>query len=137
MRLTFSKQGDYGVRAMLALAGAEPGTWLSVTRISAAMAIPERVLPRVMRDLDAAALVEARTGRTGGYRLARPASSITLLDVIAAADPEDDEHRCVLRGIPCGMDGRCTVHDVFAEARTGLSDRLARTTLEDLIPPEP
>lgn len=133
MRLTFSKRGDYAVRAMLALAGAEPGTWLSVTRISAAMAIPERVLPRVMRDLDAAALVEARTGRTGGYRLARPASSITLLDVIAAADPEDEAHRCVLRGIPCGMDGRCAVHDVFTEARAGLSDRLARTTMEDLV----
>ena len=132
MRLTFSKQGDYAVRAMLALAGAEPGTWLSVTRMSAAMAIPERVLPRVMRDLDAAALVEARTGRTGGYRLARPASSITLLDVIAAADPEDDEHRCVLRGIPCGLDGRCAVHDVFAEARAALGERLARTTLEEL-----
>jgi Rrf2 family protein len=133
VRLTFSKQGDYAVRAMLALAGAEPGTWLSVSRISAAMAIPERVLPRVMRDLDGAGLVEARTGRTGGYRLTRPAGSISLLDVISAADPEDDAHRCVLRGIPCATDGRCAVHDVFAEARAGLSDRLARTTLDELV----
>jgi Rrf2 family protein len=132
MRLTFSKQGDYAVRAMLALADADPGTWLSVTRISAAMAIPARVLPRVMRDLDAAALVEARTGRSGGYRLARPASSISLLDVIAAAEPEDDAPRCVLRGIPCDLDGRCAVHDVFAEARAALGERLGRATLEDL-----
>jgi Rrf2 family iron-sulfur cluster assembly transcriptional regulator len=134
MRLTFSKQGDYAIRAMLALAGAEPDAWLSVARISAAMAIPERILPRVMRDLGAASLVTARTGRTGGYRLARPAGSITLLAVIAAADPEDDARRCVLRGIPCGLDGRCAVHDVFDEAREALYDRLARTTLAELVP---
>lgn len=134
MRLTFSKQGDYAIRAMLALAGAAPETWLSVSRISAAMAIPERILPRVMRDLGAASLVDARAGRTGGYRLARPADAITLLEVIAAADPEDDARRCVLRGIPCGSDGRCAVHDVFDEARLALNDRLARTTLADLVP---
>lgn len=134
MRLTFSKQGDYAIRAMLALAGAEPETWLSVSRISAAMAIPERILPRVMRDLGAASLVDARTGRTGGYRLARPAGTITLLEVITAADPEDDARRCVLRGIPCGSDGRCAVHDVFDEARLALNDRLARTTLAELVP---
>ncbi len=134
MRMTFSKQGDYAIRAMLALAAAAPGTWLSVSRISAAMAIPERILPRVMRDLGSAALVEARTGRTGGYRLARPAGAITLLEVITAADPEDDARRCVLRGIPCGSDGRCAVHDVFDEARVALNDRLAQTTLADLVP---
>lgn len=134
MRLTFSKQGDYAIRAMLALADAEPETWLSVSRISAAMAIPERILPRVMRDLGAASLVDARTGRTGGYRLARPAGTITLLEVITAADPEDDARRCVLRGIPCGSDGRCAVHDVFDEARLALNDRLAQTTLAELVP---
>ena len=87
MRVTFTRHGDYAIRAMLALAASEPGSWLSVTRISAAMDIPERFLPRVMRTLAAAALIEARTGRTGGYRLTRPAGSITLLEVITAAEP--------------------------------------------------
>lgn len=132
MRLELTRQGDYAVRAMLALAGKDGDGWLSVTRISAAMAIPERVLPRVMRDLGAAGLVEARTGRTGGYRLARPAAEITLLDVIRAAEPDDEERRCVLRGIPCGLDGRCAVHEAFTEARGELLARLARTTLAEV-----
>lgn len=132
MRLTFSRQGDYAVRAMLELAAADPAAWLSVARISAAMAIPERILPRVMRALGSAGLVEARTGRAGGYRLARRANSITLLEVISAADPPDDARRCVLRGIPCAVDGRCAVHDVFDEARAALDERLGRTTLDEL-----
>jgi Rrf2 family nitric oxide-sensitive transcriptional repressor len=132
MRLTFTRQADYAIRAMLALAAAEPTTWLSVTRISAAMGIPERILPRVMRTLTTAGLIEARTGRTGGYRLTRPASTITLFDVIAAAEPPDDARSCVLRGSPCGLDGRCAVHDVIDEARGALDARLAETTLAEL-----
>ena len=132
MRLTFSKQGDYAVRAMLALARADPDAWLSVARISESMSMPRRFLPRVMRDLGAAGLVEARMGRAGGYRLARSASDITLLDVLGASDPEDDDRRCVLRGIPCGLDGRCAVHDVFDEARGALDERLAGTSLDEL-----
>ena len=117
---------------MLALAGARPGSWLSVARISAAMGIPERILPRVMRALAAADLVEARTGRTGGYRLTRPAASITLLDVITAAEPANEARDCILRGGPCGLDGRCAVHDVIDEARGALDARLAATSLADL-----
>ena len=134
MRLELTRRGDYAVRVMLALA-APSGDWLSVTRIAAAMSIPERFLPRVMRDLVRAELVEARTGRSGGYRLSRPATEITLLDVIDAIEPEDDARRCVLRGIPCGIDGRCAVHDTFDEARIAHRDRLGRSTLALLALP--
>jgi Rrf2 family iron-sulfur cluster assembly transcriptional regulator len=134
MRLELTRRGDYAVRTMLALATLESGGWQSVSRLAAAMAIPERFLPQVMRVLMRAGLVEARTGRTGGYRLARPASAITLLDVIDAVEPPDEDRRCVLRGIPCGLDGRCAVHAAFDEARTAHRGRLAETTLDALAP---
>jgi Rrf2 family transcriptional regulator, iron-sulfur cluster assembly transcription factor len=132
MRLELTRRGDYAVRAMLALSAPEVEPWLSATRISGAMAIPERFLPRVLRELARAGLVEARTGRTGGYRLARPAGAITLFDVISAVEPDEDPRRCILRGIPCGLDGRCAVHETFDEARTAMQGRLAATTLADL-----
>lgn len=133
MRLELTRRGDYAVRAMLALTGADAGAWASVPRIAAAMSIPERFLPRVMRDLVHAGLVEARTGRTGGYRLARPAAAVSLLDVIDAVEPPEDDRRCVLRGIPCGMHDRCAVHDAFAGARAAHRDRLAATALSALV----
>jgi Rrf2 family protein len=134
MRLELTRRGDYAVRSMLALSAPDVEPWLSATRISGTMSIPERFLPRVLRDLARAGLVEARTGRTGGYRLARPAASITLFDVIAAVEPEDDDRRCILRGIPCNPDGRCAVHDTFDQARRAMHIRLAATTLADLHP---
>lgn len=132
MRLELTRRGDYAVRAMLALAGPGSDGWLSVNRIAAAMSIPVRFLPAVMRDLTKTGLVEARTGRAGGYRLARAAQRITLLDVIDAVEPEEEARRCVLRGIPCGQDGRCVVHDTFDEARAVHRQRLASATLASL-----
>ncbi|MFP5342290.1 MAG: RrF2 family transcriptional regulator [Candidatus Limnocylindria bacterium] len=132
MRLELGRRGDYAVRAMLVLAGDDVGAWISAPRISEAMRIPAAFLPRIMRDLAAAGLVDARTGRSGGYRLARPAAEISLMDVISAADPDDDARQCVLRGIPCGLDGVCIVHHSFEAARAALRDRLAAATLDTL-----
>lgn len=133
MRLELTRAGDYAVRAMLALAEPDAGPWLSAGRISASMAIPAGFLPRIMRALVRAGLAEARTGRSGGYRLARPASVISLMDVIGAVDADDDPRRCVLRGIPCGSEGRCAVHDAFTTARAGMTDQLAAATLASLV----
>lgn len=117
---------------MIALASDQDDGWLSVPRMSASMQIPERFLPRVMTDLTRAGLVEGRTGRTGGYRLARPAAGITLLDVISAIEPEPDARACVLRGGPCGLDGRCAVHDAFTDAREAMLQRLDTVSLEEV-----
>ncbi len=132
MRLELTRRGDYAVRSMLALADPDTDGWLSVNRIATRMSIPERFLPRVMRDLVRTGLVEARTGRAGGYRLAQPAEAITLLDVIDAVEPADDERRCVLRGVPCGLDGQCAVHATFDQARIAYRAHLADATLASL-----
>ena len=132
MRLELTRRGDYAVRAMLSLAEHDGNGWLSVARISAAMGIPERFLPRVMAELARSGLVEGHLGRTGGYRLARPAASITLLEVIRAVEPDDRERTCVLRGGPCGRDGTCAVHGVFSDARNAMLDTLATARLADL-----
>ena len=132
MRLELTRRGDYAVRAMLALAAADPGHWTSAPRIAGSMAIPEGFLPRILRDLARAGLVEAHAGRNGGYRLARPAGAISLLDVIDAVEPPEPAPRCVLRGIPCGIDGRCQVHDAFDSARIAHRARLGDASLEEL-----
>jgi len=86
----------------------------------------------VMTELARSGLVEGHLGRSGGYRLARPAASITLLEVIQAVEPDGGERVCVLRGGPCGRDGVCAVHGVFTEARNAMLDTLATARLADL-----
>jgi len=132
MRLELTKRGDYAVRAMLALTRGSGNGLLSARRISDAMVIPVRFLPQVLADLQRAGLVEAAPGRSGGYRLAREAETISLLEVIEAVEGDSRRRSCVLRGGPCGLDGHCDVHDVFFAGQEALRGTFAASTLADL-----
>jgi Rrf2 family protein len=131
MRLELTRRGDYAIRAMVALAGAN-GDRLSVRRIAEAQSIPAAFLPRVMADLVGAGLADAASGRTGGYRLALDASRISLLDIIQAVEGDPRRRRCVLRGGPCRRDGACAVHGVFATAQDEMLRALAGSTIADV-----
>lgn len=135
MRLELTKRGDYAVRAMLALTRGSGNGLLSARRISNAMGIPVRFLPQVLADLQRAGLVEASAGRSGGYRLARDATGVSLLEVIEAVEGDSRRRSCVLRGGPCGEDGMCDVHGVFLEGQEALRGTFARATLADLAGP--
>jgi Rrf2 family iron-sulfur cluster assembly transcriptional regulator len=133
MRLELTRRGDYAVRAVLALAKSAAGERLSVSRIAARENIPPHFLPRVMTDLVRGGLVEAVTGRSGGYRLARPAEAISVLDVIEAVEGDARRRTCVLRGGPCRLATVCNVHQVFADAQDQLLSRLAEARLNTLV----
>jgi Rrf2 family protein len=133
MRLELTKRADYAIRAVLALART-PGTERrSVRDVAAQQRIPVRFLPQVMGDLVRAGLVEATVGRSGGYRLAKPPTEISLLDVVEAVEGDSRRRVCVLRGGPCALDGVCDVHAVFAAAQDDVLRRLRTTTVTDAI----
>jgi Rrf2 family protein len=75
-------------------------------------------------------LVEGTVGRSGGYRLVKPSSEISLLEVVEAVEGDSRRRVCTLRGGPCAVDGVCDVHAVFAAAQDDVLARLRSTTLE-------
>ena len=125
MRVELTKRADYAIRAVLALARATDGELMSVRRVSDEQHIPVRFLPQVMSDLVRAGLADGVEGRRGGYRLARPAASISLLDIIEAIEGDSRRRSCVLRGGPCAINGVCDVHEAFMSAQEALLGRLA------------
>src|SRR5215207_8279920 len=72
---------DYAVRAVVELAAAAPGA-LTSERIATAQGIPPRFLQAILGDLQHARLVTSQRGRDGGYRLALPASEISIARVM-------------------------------------------------------
>jgi Rrf2 family protein len=129
VRLELTKRADYAVRTVLALARAADGERLSVRRVAAEQMVPERFLSQVMRDLVRAGLVDGTVGRTGGYRLAKPSNTISVLDVVEAVEGDSRRRVCVLRGGPCAVDGVCDVHAVFAAAQDDVLGRLRTSTI--------
>jgi Rrf2 family nitric oxide-sensitive transcriptional repressor len=134
MRLELSRRGDYAVRAMLALA--DDDGLLTGPRIAERTGVPFSFLPQVMGTLVRAGLVEALQGRSGGYRLARPARDVSLLSIVEAAEGDSRRTTCILRGGPCGADGTCRVHDAFFAAQEALLVELGTTSLASLATPQ-
>jgi Rrf2 family protein len=76
---------DYAVRALLALAAAQPDI-VNARRLATAGQIPPGYLYDVLADLRRVELVRVRLGPRGGYSLARPATDITLGAVLRLLD---------------------------------------------------
>jgi Rrf2 family protein len=82
-----SAKADYAVRAAAELAAAEAsGQPVRAEAIATAQGIPQRFLENILSDLRHAGLVQSQRGAEGGHRLAKPAESITVADVIRAVD---------------------------------------------------
>jgi Rrf2 family protein len=85
--MKISAKAEYACLAVLALARKRPDDPpLRIREISAAHGIPERYLVQILLQLKGAGLVVSTRGAAGGYRLARPASAITLGEVLTAID---------------------------------------------------
>ncbi|WP_431966553.1 RrF2 family transcriptional regulator [Nocardia sp. bgisy134] len=77
---------DYAVRTLLEIASATPEAKIKADAIATAQRIPPKVLETVLGELRRAELVVSRRGPDGGYSLARPASEISIADVIRAVE---------------------------------------------------
>ena len=85
--MKISAKAEYACLALLALARLGPDDPpIPIREISEAYGIPDRYLVQILLHLKSAGLVTSTRGVSGGYRLARPASSISLSEVLAAID---------------------------------------------------
>jgi Rrf2 family protein len=82
MRL--SARVDYALRAVVEIAAAAGP--LTAERIARAQGIPPKFLESILLQLRRGGVVCAQRGPEGGYWLARPATDITLADVIRVID---------------------------------------------------
>src|SRR4051812_37785550 len=76
-----SARSDYAVRALVELAAAGPRP-LKREQLGSVQQIPTKFLGNILQQLKTAGLVKTHRGSEGGYWLARPATEITLADVI-------------------------------------------------------
>jgi Rrf2 family protein len=84
--VNISAKSDYAVRAMLALADMGADRPIRGEALATAQDIPVKFLENILLDLRRADLVSSQRGADGGYRLSRPASAITVAEVIRAVD---------------------------------------------------
>jgi Rrf2 family protein len=132
VKIVPTRRTDYGIRALLYLAGRE-GQRCKGFEIAEAMGIPKGFLHQVLQALQRAGIVNSMSSRRGGYQLARPAKDITLLEIVESLEASIDTGECALRGGPCHWQDVCALHWVWSSARSSFTECLARATLAQIV----
>ena len=121
--------------------GPSPGSW-RIELVSRQENIPVKFLEQILLSLRHAGLLASKRGVGGGYRLARPATEITVGEVIRALDgpltplpcasPQARRERCT-----CPDERACPVRILMTEVQTQLESLFDGRTLADVLEQTP
>lgn len=127
-----SVSATHALRAMAWLA-AHGGDGAILGRdLARKLKVPADYLSKVLATLARAGLLSASRGVNGGYRLARPAARITLMEVILPFEGARARPGCLLHpDKPCDSVG-CGAHDSWGKVKTAYAHFLEKTTVEHI-----
>lgn len=139
MRL--SKRGEYGLRAMIALAEPEENgnapEMMQIKDISAREKIPSKYLEQILLTLKNSGFLHSKMGIGGGYYLAKPAQDITLGQIFRLLDGPVAPIKCVsqIAYEPCNCpdERTCGLRLVMGDVRNAIANILDNTTLADVV----
>lgn len=105
---------------------------LPVAALAKRAGLTSPYLAQVFQSLSRSDIVSARKGPGGGYRLERPATEISVLDVVQEVDGNSLADRCILRGDHCAGRTPCPLHDTRGDHRGPLLEAFRALTLSEL-----
>jgi Rrf2 family transcriptional regulator, cysteine metabolism repressor len=144
--MLFSTKAEYGVRLMVELgrrAGSERALEaepVSLASMAEAETLPLAYLEHLVAKLRESHLVSSVRGAHGGYRLARPASEITMLEVVEALEGPVAPMECfqtMREGrVLCSHEldeAGCATRLLWTRVHGGVTKALGKTTLAELV----
>src|SRR5690554_7460952 len=131
--LLVSTKGRYGLRSMVELALNHQNGPLPLRIIAKRQEISEPYLEQVFASLRKAGLVRAVRGSSGGYVLARPASEITVEEILTALEGPITPVTCVeeTEATNCPRMASCLTYPLWKELADKINEVLSSTTLQD------
>jgi Rrf2 family protein len=129
----FSASATHALRAVAWLAAREGEGAMLGRDLAREVKVPAGYLAKVLAQLARAGVLTASRGVKGGYRLARAADRIRLVDVVAPFEGKRTRPGCLLRPErPCRDSGACTAHGSWRDVKRTYVEFLEKTTVEDI-----
>jgi Rrf2 family protein len=134
--LRLSKKADYALMALQHLA--RRGDQSSSAReIAEQYDIPIELLAKVLQRLTRRGLLASQQGTRGGYQLARPATAISVADVIQAIDGPVTVTACSTTEATCEQFAKCNIRDPLWRVKERILSALGTCTVSELATDEP
>lgn len=122
--MTVSLKGEYALSALCELASSSGAQPIKIAEIAVRQKIPQKFLELILANLKQAGFVESKRGAEGGYLLARPASSISVGDVLRHIDGRAGAKK------PRPV---TPLTELWEQVDQAVSDVVDRTKLDDLV----
>jgi Rrf2 family iron-sulfur cluster assembly transcriptional regulator len=134
LSLSLSNTAEYALRAMTLLALEGRDEAINARDLSGKTRVPVHYLNKIMNRLVEAGLVTSSKGHGGGFRLGRPASRISYLDILKVMGYNFDARQCVFGWEACRNDRPCPMHASWSKANDNFVAWARTTTLASLRP---
>lgn len=134
--MKISTRGEYGVRAMVALAKHYGEGPVSISTLSLESSVPYSYLEQLISPLKKSGLVTSKRGAAGGYQLARAPEHIGVGEIYRVMEGPIAPMDCVSEDLSeqtCPLIPNCETRPVWVEVRNSIASTLDSMTLADLL----
>lgn len=130
--MKLSTKGRYAVSALFDIASQEEGALISAKTIAKRQAISLSYLEQILSKLSRAGLLIALKGPTGGYKLAKKPTAISIGEIIRATDGPIALADCVPSAAACSKGGCCSTKRLWQSLSGKFTRLLDSTSVADL-----
>lgn len=130
--LRISRETDYAIRVLLALARRQPGEQVLTRDIQQEMGIPKQMVTRVVARLAKGGFIKSTPGRGGGIKLAHDPETISLRQVVTFFERSFVISECLTDPQLCPFEDHCPVRCRWARLQAMILYELEKTTFADL-----
>ena len=130
--LRLSKKADYALMAMKHLAQKRDVSSTSAREIAEQYDIPIELMAKVLQRLVRVGLLASTQGTRGGYQLGRPATGISVAEVIEAIDGPFTVTACSTDKNDCEQFSKCSIRDPLWQIRERIVEALGTVTIAEM-----
>ena len=132
--MNITSKGRYALRVMLDLAQHPEDGFVSLKTVADRQQISMKYLEAIVGNLKKAELLESTRGKEGGYRLSRPASEITVAEVLHSAEGSLAAVSCLALDDPnCDRAANCLTLPLWRKLDGLMEDYLSGVTVQDVL----
>ncbi|MCI8369795.1 MAG: Rrf2 family transcriptional regulator [Clostridia bacterium] len=129
--MMITTKGRNALKIMIDLAQHEGGGYVSLADVAERQKESLKYLEASVSQLSAAGFVVSARGKSGGYKLARPAQEYSVAEILQAGEGSLAPVSCLISG--CENAGTCQTLPLFKELDEVIKNFLTSKTLKDLI----
>lgn len=130
----FSNTCKYAVRACIYLAlNNHQNEKIGIKKISEELKIPTPFLGKILQVLAKNKILASTKGPNGGFSLNKPASKVSLMDIVKIIDGDDPFDTCVISLASCVTEEKhCAIHENYYKIREEIKNLFGSQTIEEM-----